>query len=72
MVSRDFFPGRMDKTAFSVGSLHEDSDEKAYWLSRSPEERLEAIEILRQVAYGYDPATSRLSRVLEVVERPRG
>ena len=62
----------MDKTVFSIASLHDESDEKAYWLSRSPQERLEAIEILRQIAYGYDPATSRLSRFFEIAERQRG
>lgn len=71
MANPEFFKGRMDKTVFSIASLHEESDEKAYWLSRSPQERLEAIEILRQVAYGYDPATGRLSRFFEIAERQR-
>ena len=59
---------RLDKTAFSVTSLHEESDDKAYWLSRTPAERLEAAELMRQVNYGYDPTTARLQRVLEVVK----
>jgi hypothetical protein len=62
---------RMDKTAFSVVSLFEaDAADKAYWRAQSPQARLEALELMRQVAYGYDPATARLERVLEVVERP--
>ena len=72
MADLEFLKGRMDKTVFSIASLHDESDEKAYWLSRSPQERLEAIEILRQIAYGYDPATSRLSRFFEIAERQRG
>ena len=62
---------KMDKTVFSVGSLFDPSDEKAYWLSKTPEERLEALEIMRQIAYGYDPATERLQRVLEIAQLKR-
>jgi hypothetical protein len=62
---------RIDKTAFSVISLHEaDADLKAYWKAQTPYARLVALELMRQVAYGYDPHTARLERVLEVVERP--
>jgi hypothetical protein len=62
---------RMDKTASSVVPLSEaDAADRAYWLAQSPQARLEALELMRQVAYGYDPATARLERVLEVVERP--
>ena len=62
-------PLRMDKTAFSVGRLSDRSDEKEYWLARSPLERLEAVEIMRQIVYGYDPSTARLQRVLETAQR---
>ena len=60
---------RLDKRSFSVSSLHAESDEKEYWLSQSSQARLQATELLRQLNYGYDPATSRLQRVLEVVKR---
>jgi hypothetical protein len=53
---------RLDKSAFDVIPL-EAANDKAYWLSRSPYERLRAAELLRQVTYGYDPATARLQRV---------
>jgi hypothetical protein len=56
---------KIDKTAFSVDSLRDPSDEKAYWLSKTPQERLEALELMRQIVYGYDPATTRLQRVFE-------
>ncbi|NOT01093.1 MAG: hypothetical protein HOP29_10740 [Phycisphaerales bacterium] len=58
---------RMDRTHLSVGSL-DDNDARTYWRSRTPLERLEALEFLRQVMYGYDPVADRLQRVLEVVE----
>ena len=42
--------------------------DKAYWREKSPRERMEALELLRQIIYGYDPATTRLQRVFEVAE----
>ena len=33
--------------------------------------RLEALELMRQINYGYDPITDRLQRVLEVDELTR-
>lgn len=57
---------KIDKSAFSIGCLHDGGDEKAYWLSKSPQERIEAIEIMRQILYGYDPATTRLERFFEI------
>jgi hypothetical protein len=61
----------IDKKAFSVGPLLGPSDEKAYWLSKTPQERLQALELMRQIVYGYDPVTTRLQRVFEVAQRPR-
>ena len=62
---------KVDRTSFVVTSLHE-SDEKEYWLSKTPEERLQALELMRQIVYGYDPATARLQRVLEIAQLERG
>ena len=59
---------RLDRTAFSVGSIDDDREEVEFWRARSPEERLEALELIRQIIYGYDPATTRLQRVLEIAE----
>jgi hypothetical protein len=59
---------RLDKTAFSLGDLHDGGDEKAYWLSKTPLERLEALEIMREIVYGYDPAAIRLERFFEIAE----
>jgi hypothetical protein len=58
----------VDRTALSVGSLGDQYTELEYWLTKTPQERMEALEVLRQVIYGYDPASARLQRVLEVVE----
>ncbi|MBM4176975.1 MAG: hypothetical protein FJ213_12520 [Ignavibacteria bacterium] len=57
-----------DKKAFSVVSLLDESNDKTYWLSKTPQEKIQAIEFLRQTMYGYDPTTTRLQRFFEVVE----
>ncbi|HUV65478.1 MAG TPA: hypothetical protein VMW24_16395 [Sedimentisphaerales bacterium] len=62
------FP-KLQRTAFAAASVLEPSDEKAYWLSQTPYERLEAVELMRQIIYGYDPSTTRLQRVLEIAQR---
>lgn len=61
---------KLERKAFSVSTLTEPSDEKAYWLSKTPYERLEAVEIMRQIIYGYDPFAPRLLRVFAVTQRP--
>jgi hypothetical protein len=61
---------KIDRTAFSVTSLFEETDEKEYWLSKTPYERLEALEWMRQVIYGYSPFTTRLQRVLTIAQFP--
>jgi len=60
---------KVDRSAFSVASVLEPSDEKAYWLSKTPSERLQAAELMRQIVYGYDPSTTRPQRVLEIAQR---
>lgn len=65
MTLRD---ARMNRQALEVGTLDDQGNELAYWLTRTPAERLEALELLRQIHYGYDPLTARLTRVLEIVE----
>ena len=59
---------RLDRKAFSVGLLADDSDEAQYWFERTPAERLEALEQIRQILYGYHPSTTRLQRILEIAE----
>lgn len=59
---------RLDRSAFEIVSLDEEGDDREYWRARSPQERMEALELMRQIIYGYDPATARLQRFFEVVE----
>jgi hypothetical protein len=39
-------------------------EDRLFWHSKSPVERLAAAEQLRQVAYGYDAATARIQAVV--------
>lgn len=59
---------RMDKTAFSIVTLSDESDEVTYWLTKTPQERLQGVELMRRVVYGYEPSSTRLQRVLEIAE----
>ena len=55
----------MDKTAFKITSLRDD-DSREYWAKKTYIERLEAMELMRQSVFGYDPATERLQRTLRI------
>ncbi len=63
---------KIDKNVLSVVSLSDESDEKEYWHAKTPQERLAAVELMRQINYGYDPTTTRLQRVLEVAQLTSG
>jgi hypothetical protein len=60
---------RVDSSSLTVASLTDRPDDVEYWHARSPYERLQAVEILRQINYGYDPSTARLQRILEIAQR---
>ncbi|MBN2355647.1 hypothetical protein JXO59_06010 [candidate division KSB1 bacterium] len=60
------FP-RLDKSKFSVHSLTDEMDDQEFWLSKSANDRLEHIELLRTLNYG-DQASSRLQRLFEITE----
>lgn len=64
------FPA-LDRTQFAVFSSFEEAaaDMRAYWLSRSAEDRLRQARYLQWMNYGHDAITQRLVRVLEVVEQ---
>lgn len=59
---------RVDRSGFSVGTLDDDAEDREFWRTKTPAQRLEALELMRQFIYGYDLATARLHRVLEVAE----
>jgi len=61
-----------DSWPVEVRPLHDAAAEhrdRAYWMSKSPRERMEAADRLREERDGPQP---RLARVARVVERKRG
>ncbi len=59
---------KLNKNIFSVVTDFYEANDKEYWFSLSPLERLEAIDLMRQIIYGYDPSSDRLQRVFAVVK----
>ena len=58
---------------WKIAIVDKDDDEKTrqYWMEKSPEERLSAVELLREVYYniqGYK-SVPRTKRELKIVER---
>lgn len=64
--NNSFIP--IDKSALVINNLSDPANELAYWLTQSPQKRLEALEQMRQIVYGYDPTTTRLQRVFTITE----
>jgi hypothetical protein len=62
-------PVSVDRSEFSVVRRSESGHDLAYWLARSADERLLAIEVQRLIVYGRPRAAARLQRILEVAER---
>ena len=60
---------KLDKKRIAIASLQDETDEKVYWFSKTPQERIAAMEVMRKIIYGYDPTTTRLQRVLEITEQ---
>jgi hypothetical protein len=53
----------------SRSDTDEQREDLAYWLSRPPEERIDAVNFLRRRHYG---DLGRLQRVVHIIQRPRG
>lgn len=62
----------VDRSAITVVDLTDQDADNQFWWSKSPSERMEALETMRQIAYGYDPLTARIPRILEVDDRASG
>lgn len=48
-----------------------EQEDRTFWHSKTPAERLAAAERLRQIAYGYDPITARIQAVVELAQLER-
>ena len=58
---------RMDKSTLSVGSISEELDDKEYWHAKTPQERLQAVALMRQINYGYDPTPLDFKEFLKLL-----
>lgn len=58
---------KLNRSAFRVTKVGDDSDEVKYWNETSVKERLQHMERLRRMNYGVR-ATERLQRVIRVVK----
>ena len=60
----------MDKTAFRVGKLKDLGNDFEYWQSKSPQERLDALELIRHEYNTWKYGTGQgLQRVYRVIKR---
>lgn len=64
-----FDRARVDRSRLERAPLTAQGRDNAHWWAQSPRKRLEALELLRQINYDYDPDTARLSRVHRPVKR---
>jgi hypothetical protein len=54
---------RLDRTAFKIQTFEEADNQRAYWMSKTPKERLAAAWYLICAAYGLDyEAENRMDR----------
>ncbi len=62
---------RQIELTIEVFNLFEEAAESDldYYAQLSPEERLKHLQKMRELCYGYEYATGRLQRVLEITER---
>ena len=56
----------MNKKVIKIIDIKDKDDVLAYWLSRSPRERIEAVEILREQFSG---STERFQRTIRVIQQ---
>ena len=64
---------KIDDAAFEEIRLAVETEaDPAFWHSRTPEERLIAVELMRQKKYGYDEhSMPKFQRVIEIVSLKR-
>lgn len=60
---------KLKKKVFTVAALTDPPDDRDYWFSLTPHERLRIVEALRRINYGTHQSTARLQRILEITQR---
>jgi hypothetical protein len=65
-------PFRINRSAITICTREEAArEERQFWLSRTPIERLQHLETLRELNYGREVLDQKVQKVFEVLERPR-
>lgn len=59
---------KLDRSRLEVVKMSECPDDTGYWLSKTPDERFAAAELIRRINYG-NRTSERLQRILEVTKR---
>ena len=55
----------LGSSVLTVATLAQaDADDREYRRSKTPVERLQALKLMRQVVYQYDPVNARVQRIL--------
>lgn len=70
---QEILSNRVDRTKFKVFDSFEElkREEREYWRSCTPEERLTALEVLRRSTFGYAEDERGPRGFFEVVDRER-
>ena len=56
---------KMDRSVVRVTTLAQaDEDDRVFWQAQTIAVRLAQVERLRQMNYGYDPATARMQKII--------
>jgi hypothetical protein len=64
---------RVDRTAFRVFSSFDEAEraDREFWFSKTPIERLQHTELLRELNYGREVIDAGVQRIIAVFERPK-
>ena len=57
----------MNKKVFKIASLGE-NDDHDFWENKTYLERIETLEKLRRIMFGYDASTERLQRIFTITQ----
>jgi hypothetical protein len=57
----------MDKKTLKVTSVHK-NDDRNYWMKKPYLKRIEALERLRRIIFGYDASAERLQRTFTITQ----
>ncbi len=61
------YKSQINRKNFEIVSLHKDDDSE-FWRNKTYLERIEVMEKLRRIIFGYDPSTERLQRIFTITQ----